>query len=86
MVEKELKELEEFYNSDKFEFGYIYGRRRIGKSTLMEMFLKGKKSLSFFATDSEDNINRKAFSNDFNEQTSLNVGVFEDWYSFFYSN
>lgn len=49
----------------------------------MEMFLKGKKSLSFFATDSEDNINRKAFSNDFNEQTSLNVGVFKDWYSFF---
>ena len=49
----------------------------------MEMFLKGKKSLSFFATDSEDIINRKAFSNDFNEQTSLNVDVFEDWYSFF---
>ncbi len=80
---KELKQLENFYNSEKFEFGYIYGRRRIGKSTLMEMFLKGKKSLSFFATDSEDIINRKAFSNDFSEQTNLNVGVFDDWYSFF---
>lgn len=80
---KELKQLESFYNSEKFEFGYIYGRRRIGKSTLMEMFLKGKKSLSFFATDSEDIINRKAFSNDFSEQTNLNVGVFDDWYSFF---
>lgn len=44
---KELKQLESFYNSDKFEFGYIYGRRRIGKSTLMEMFLKEKNLYLF---------------------------------------
>lgn len=44
---KELQELEQFYNSDRFEFGYIFGRRRIEKSTLMEMFLKGKNLYLF---------------------------------------
>ena len=30
---KELKLLEEIYQSDRFEFGYLYGQRRIGKTT-----------------------------------------------------
>ena len=42
------------YNNTKFEFGYLYCQRRIGKTTLMEMFRKNKKAFMFFATDSED--------------------------------
>ena len=40
---KELNLLEEKYLSDKFEFGYLYGQRRIGKTTLLEMFKENKK-------------------------------------------
>ena len=32
---EELKQLEKFYNSSKFEFLTLYGRRRIGKTTIL---------------------------------------------------
>ena len=34
--EKEIKELVELYNSDKSEFVAVYGRRRIGKTFLVD--------------------------------------------------
>lgn len=40
--EKEIKELQELYKSDKAEFVAIYGRRRIGKTFLVDEALKGK--------------------------------------------
>lgn len=42
--EEELAILQKHYDSDRFEFGYIYGQRRIGKTVLMQMFAQGKKS------------------------------------------
>lgn len=33
--EKELNELEKLYAADQFQMPVIYGRRRIGKSTLI---------------------------------------------------
>ena len=51
---KELSLLQNRYESERFEFGYLYGQRRIGKTSLMEMFRQNKKALMFFATDSED--------------------------------
>ncbi|HZK70445.1 MAG TPA: ATP-binding protein, partial [Clostridia bacterium] len=33
--ERELKKLNDLYESIKFEFAVIYGRRRIGKTTLI---------------------------------------------------
>ena len=41
---KELELLEERYLNDRFEFGYLYGQRRIGKTSLLEMFKKNKKA------------------------------------------
>ncbi len=41
----ELALLEEKYNNTKFEFGYLYCQRRIGKTTLMEMIRKIKTGL-----------------------------------------
>jgi AAA+ ATPase superfamily predicted ATPase len=38
--QKELKLLDEAYQSDKGELVVIYGRRRIGKSSLVEQFAK----------------------------------------------
>ena len=40
--EEELKILDNRYNSDRFEFGYQYGQRRIGKTLLLDDFSKNK--------------------------------------------
>lgn len=40
--QKEKKELERLYNSDKAEFTAIYGRRRIGKTFLIKQFFKDR--------------------------------------------
>ena len=37
--EPELKSLNNLYKSDKFEFAVIYGRRRVGKTALINVFV-----------------------------------------------
>ena len=54
----ELKKLNEMYDSGKFEFAVIYGRRRVGKTTLIREFMNGKKTV-FYApseTTASDNL------------------------------
>ncbi|HAK95936.1 MAG TPA: hypothetical protein DCM87_13325 [Planctomycetes bacterium] len=46
--ERELKVLEDAYGSAKSELVVIYGRRRIGKSSLVGQFLRGKESALAF--------------------------------------
>lgn len=41
--ERELASLKEFYDEDGIEMTVIYGRRRVGKSTLIAEFVKDKK-------------------------------------------
>ena len=41
--QSELRLLEEYYRSDRSEFCVLYGRRRIGKSTLLEKFTESHK-------------------------------------------
>lgn len=41
--ERELAYLKEFYDKDGIGMTVIYGRRRIGKSTLIAEFVKDKK-------------------------------------------
>ena len=48
----ELKKLNEMHESTGFEFAVIYGRRRVGKTTLIREFIKGKRSLFFVAGES----------------------------------
>ena len=40
--DKEIKELLELYESGKAEFVAVYGRRRVGKTFLVDECLKGK--------------------------------------------
>ena len=47
----ELAMLEKFWNSDDFEFIVIYGRRRIGKSSLIDVFREGKMGVYFEAVE-----------------------------------
>ena len=51
--EKELNLLEEKYLSSKSELVVIYGRRRIGKSTLINKFAENKKTLKFEGIEGE---------------------------------
>ncbi len=44
--ERELAVLEDLYASDKFEFVVLYGRRQVGKTSLMQQFLAGKNFIS----------------------------------------
>ncbi|MBR2254503.1 MAG: ATP-binding protein [Candidatus Methanomethylophilaceae archaeon] len=46
----ELRELEDRYSSGKFEMITVYGRRRVGKTTLLKEFIKGRRGVYFSAT------------------------------------
>ena len=48
--EKELKSLESVYEKDGFGMTVIYGRRRVGKSTLIKEFVKNKRVIFYTAT------------------------------------
>lgn len=61
--EDELKSLEELYSKDGFGMTVIYGRRRIGKSTLITEFIKGKKAIFYTATKVGKERNLELFSN-----------------------
>lgn len=46
----ELQTLENMYHSSGFQMVVIYGRRRIGKSTLIKEFIKDKRAVYYTAT------------------------------------
>jgi hypothetical protein len=62
--QQELKKLNAMYESGQFEFAVIYGRRRVGKTTLIKEFCKGKKAIYFVAREANDLINIENFSTD----------------------
>ena len=60
--ERELSTMEALYTSNSFEMLVIYGRRRVGKTTLIEEFSRGKRTLSFTAQLQSDKDNLADFS------------------------
>lgn len=60
--ERELASLNDFYLKRGFGMTIIYGRRRIGKSTLINEFLKGKKAIFYTATKVGKQRNLELFS------------------------
>ena len=63
---EELSKLNKLYNSDKFEFVVVYGRRQVGKTKLITTFCQDKKNIYFFCSKSEEKSNLERFSNDIN--------------------
>lgn len=67
-------------------FVVIYGRRRVGKTTLIKEFIKNKKALYFIATEEFENGNMKRFANTLAEFTGdeyLKNANFSDWEDLF---
>lgn len=60
--ERELAALEKLYASRSFEMVVVYGRRRVGKTALLEEFSKGKRTLAFTAQLQSDKDNLSDFS------------------------
>ena len=50
--EEDISKLESIYSRDGFKGVVVYGRRRIGKTTLLEHFIRGKKALMIYSTES----------------------------------
>ncbi len=60
--ERELSNLNKLYKSDKFEFAVIYGRRRVGKTALINEFIKGKHAICFTGVETNAKQNLENFS------------------------
>lgn len=58
----ELNALEKLYASNNFEMMVVYGRRRVGKTALIEHFAQGKSTISFTAQLQADKDNLADFS------------------------
>ena len=59
---RELETLNRLYRSDKFEFVVIYGRRRVGKTALINHFIDEKKAIYFMGVESNEKQNLENFS------------------------
>ncbi len=59
---KELSILNKLYSSNRFEFAVIYGRRRVGKTALINEFVKDKEVIFFTGVESNEKQNLYNFS------------------------
>ena len=59
--EQEMETLQSEYNRDGSALVVLYGRRRVGKTTLISEFIKDKNALFFLASEEAETQNRNAF-------------------------
>lgn len=82
---KELEDLELEYKS-KHSFVVLYGRRRIGKTALIQEFIKNKPALYFLATEESEPQSMKRFAESltqFKNQDFIAKANFDDWIELF---
>ncbi len=79
---EELKILEEEYAKERASFIVIYGRRRTGKTRLIEEFVKNKKYFYYLAADEKEHLQIKEFKESIasflNDEVLLNLNI-TDW-------
>lgn len=68
--DKELNALDKLYKSNKFEFVVIYGRRRVGKTALINHFIDDKKTIYFMGVESNEKQNLENLSKSIMEYSS----------------
>ena len=82
---RDLDSLEEEYLRDGFVFTVIYGRRRVGKTSLINEFIRrgNKKAVRFTASENVDAVNRGSFSRAVFAAYPghSHIGTFQNWES-----
>lgn len=82
--EEELNFFEDLYNSPRFEFLILYGRRRIGKTFLLQEFARRHECIFFSAMEKNDPLNLKDFSEVVQRHfDGTFISAFSDWKSAF---
>jgi len=84
--QNELSFLKKLYKIPKFQFVPIYGRRRIGKTRLVQEFIKDKKAIYFLAdsvSEMEQLKNIGRIVGEYFKDPILTDAGFKDWYQFF---
>lgn len=73
--------MNQLYHEDKFQLFVLYGRRRIGKTTLIKEFLKDKKGFFFTAQEANNYMNLIQFSKKIYDffHLPLTLAPFENW-------
>ena len=78
--EQELADLNELYSQDKFQLFVLYGRKRVGKTTLLNEFCKDKDTIFYSAEQSNNKLNLEKFSSRvFNYYDENNLEPFSSW-------
>jgi AAA+ ATPase superfamily predicted ATPase len=78
---EELQGLDSLYAKGGFQLIVVYGRRRIGKTTLLSQFAKKKPTVFFTTQESNDRENLKLFSRALYQHAGLpaSTGAFNTW-------
>lgn len=72
--EREIAELNDLYQQNRFQLFVLYGRRRVGKTTLLKEFCRDKPSVFYSAEQTSNKMNLQKFSalvSEYYAQTSL---------------
>lgn len=88
---RELQALEKLYNSDKFEFAVIYGRRRVGKTALINQFISDKKAIYFTGVESNakqnlENLSKSIIGYDINVPDDISFASFQAALEYIFEN
>lgn len=67
---RELNSLNQLYISNHFEFAVIYGRRRVGKTALINQFIQDKKAIYFMGVESNARQNLENLSKNIMEYST----------------
>lgn len=84
--EQEMETLAEEYNREGSSLVIMYGRRRVGKTTLISEFIKGKNALFFLASQESEAQNRNLFKEkaaEFINSDLLRNATVSDWDTIF---
>ena len=76
---QELETLNSEYTNKGAAFSVIYGRRRVGKTTLIQEYIKQKPMLYYYATEINLAMQLKAFIEDMRETLQLGNVTFESF-------
>ncbi|WP_461206636.1 ATP-binding protein [Clostridium sp. DL1XJH146] len=79
--EYEMESLNRLHKDNQFQFVVVYGRRRVGKTTLLSEFCKDKKAIFYVAEEYNDKMALESFSKKILEYYDMQdfITTFESW-------